>query len=90
MGEWFHIVERFGGFLSLQLWHVCVGLVLGHWQVLVGFAWLESDGSPFLIVGVVSLVRRAVLHSFAPGLQSEETPDLDPELISLQCHYLWC
>ena len=70
MGEWFRIVERFGGFLSVQSWHVCMGLVLGCWLVLVGFVWLESDGSPFHVVGVVSLVWRAVLHSFAPGLQT--------------------
>ena len=69
VGEWFHIMERFGSFLSVQSWHICVGLVLGHWRVLVGFAWLESDGSLFLVVGVVSLVRRAVLRSFALGLQ---------------------
>ena len=56
----------------------------------VGSAWLGSGGSPFLIVGAASLVQEAVLHSFAPGLQSGETPDLDPELVSLQSHYLWC
>ena len=46
-------------------------MVLGHWLVLVGFVWMGSDGLPFLVVGVVSLVWRAVLHSFAPGLQPE-------------------
>ena len=90
VGEWFHIMEHFGGFLSVQSWHICTGVVLGRWPVLVGFAWLGSGGSPFLVVGAVSLVQKAVLHSFAPGLQSGETPDLDPELVSLQSCYLWC
>ena len=90
MGERFPIVERFGSFLSVQSWHVCAGVVLGCWPVLVGSARLGSGGSPFLVVGTVSLVRKAVLCSFAPGLQSGETPDLDPELISLQSRYLWC
>ena len=67
MGEWFRIVEHFGGFLSVQSWHICAGVVLGRWPVLVGFAWLGSGSSPFLIVGIVSLVWKAVLHLFAPG-----------------------
>ena len=69
VGEWFHIVEHFGGFLSVQSWHICMGTVLGHWPVLVGFAWLGSGGSPFLVVSPVSLVRKAVLCLFALGLQ---------------------
>ena len=69
MGEWFRIMEHFGGFLSVQSWHICAGVVLGHWPVLVGSAWLGLGGSPFFIVGTVSLVRKAVLCSFAPGLQ---------------------
>ena len=69
MWKWFCIVERFGGFLSVQSWYVCAGVVLRRWPVLVGSARLGSGGSLFLVVGTVSLVRKAVLRSFAPGLQ---------------------
>ena len=34
---------------------------------------MGSDGLPFLIVGIVSLVWRAVLRSFTPGLQYVHT-----------------
>ena len=83
-------MEDFGSFLSVQSWHICTGIVLGCWPVLVGSAQLGSGSSPFLVVGTVSLVRKAVLHLFTLGLQSGETPDLNPELVSLQSRYLWC
>ena len=56
----------------VQLWNVCSGLILGHSQVPIDLVWSESDGSPFLIVGVVSQGWRAILHSFAPGLQTKQ------------------
>ena len=101
MGEWFRIMEHFWQFslcnvvilpsveFWVQLWHICAGIIPRHWQAPIGFVWSESNGSPFLVVGVVSRVWRAVLHLFVPGLQSGETPDLDPDLNSLQCLYLW-
>ena len=81
MGEWFRIMEHFWQFslcnvvilpsveFWVQLWHICAGLIPRHWQAPIGFVWSESNGSPFLVVGVVSQVRRAVLRSFVPGLQ---------------------
>jgi hypothetical protein len=54
-------VARLRGSRSRALASTCIHTV--------GFARLESDGSPFHVVGIVSLVRRAVLRSFAPGLQ---------------------
>ena len=73
VGEWFHIVEHFWWFslcnvvilpsveFWVQLWHICVGLILVCLQAPIGFVWLDSNSSPFLVVGVVSQVWRAVL-----------------------------
>ena len=66
--------------------------VLGHSRMSVSshrVVGTELDGSPFLVVGIVSWGQMAVLHSSIPGQQSGETPDLNPDLVSLLSHYLW-
>ena len=85
VGEWFRIVEHFLA-VSLcnvvipssvefwvQSWHFFAGLIPRYWRVPIGFVWSESNGLPFLVVGIVSRIWRAVLRSLVPGLQYRDT-----------------